>query len=91
MFHCTANVKSLKSKKKNKKFFFFIFLIKLVFRQNKTKPILLIDLHSFLRTLLKDLQEVLCGIRHQKVYEHLEKLLDDLSQIADLIFYNGKK
>ncbi|KAL7050609.1 hypothetical protein ACKWTF_004145 [Chironomus riparius] len=57
-------------------------------RQYSTKPILLIDLHSFLRILLKDLKEVLCGIRHQKVYERLEEFLEDISQIADLVFYN---
>ena len=32
---------------------------------------------------------MLCGIRHNKVYENLDKLFKKLSEIAELVFYDG--
>ncbi|XP_070506853.1 uncharacterized protein [Chironomus tepperi] len=57
-------------------------------RENEARPILLIDLHGLLRPLVTDPYEIFCGIRHNIVYEKLEKFLKKLSQIAVLIFFS---
>ncbi|XP_070506622.1 uncharacterized protein [Chironomus tepperi] len=57
-------------------------------RENETRPILLIDLHGLMRPLVKDQEEIFCGIRHNVVNEKADKFLKKMSKIADLIFFN---
>ena len=49
----------------------------------------MIDILAFMRTLVPDQKEKLCGIRHKNVYENLDNLLKKLSQIAELVFCQG--
>lgn len=49
----------------------------------------MIDLHGLLRPLVTDQYEIFCGIRHNVVYEKLDKFLKKLSEIAEVMFFTG--
>ena len=54
------------------------------------KPILIIDLMGLLNSVTKDYASMICGGRHHKYKEDIEILLRNLSEVADLVFFEGK-
>ncbi|CAH1719259.1 unnamed protein product [Chironomus riparius] len=56
-------------------------------RKNNLHPILVIDLMGLLAPMATNKKELLCGLRQNEIYKSLEKLLQKLSQIAQLIIF----
>jgi hypothetical protein len=44
---------------------------------------------GLLSPMITDKKELLCGLRHNEIFKLLDALLQKLSQVAELIFFEG--
>lgn len=86
-----SNVRGLQCKSfclHNLKYLIESLLISIYSKHNK-KPILVIDFLGFVSLITSNIEEMLCGGRFNKYKEILEALFQRLSEVAELVFFEG--